>query len=209
MEDLYKVLGVQKNSTQDEIKKAYRNLAFKYHPDRNQGSTEAEEKLKEINAAYSVLGDADKRRQYDANGFDANSNFYQNSTYNQNGYYDPFSGFGFYGSQSRSNQNYKYDTSGFDEFFKGFYSNSSRDYSTYQEYSSKQKSQSSFGQGFVQTIVGMILLFGTFHFGGTLLWFFPIGPIICIAVFIKGVTSLVSGIKTMATVVRLKFKKKA
>ena len=52
MEDLYKVLGVEKTATQDEIKKAYRNLAFKYHPDRNEGSKEAEEKLKEINAAY-------------------------------------------------------------------------------------------------------------------------------------------------------------
>ena len=91
MEDLYKVLGVAKNASQDEIKKAYRNLAFKYHPDRNQGSQEAEEKLKEINAAYSVLGDADKRRQYDLNGFTDSSSYQQRSYANSQGqYYNPF-----------------------------------------------------------------------------------------------------------------------
>ena len=56
MEDLYRILGVERNASADEIKKAYRNLAFKYHPDRNEGNAEAEEKFKEINQAYSVLG---------------------------------------------------------------------------------------------------------------------------------------------------------
>ncbi|MCR5607126.1 MAG: DnaJ domain-containing protein [Treponema sp.] len=65
MNDLYEVLGVNKNASADEIKKAYRTLAFKYHPDRNPNNKEAEEMFKKISAAYDVLGDETKRRQYD------------------------------------------------------------------------------------------------------------------------------------------------
>lgn len=61
----YDILGVSKTATQDEIKKAYRKIAIKYHPDKNQGNKEAEEKFKEASEAYSVLGDADKRKEYD------------------------------------------------------------------------------------------------------------------------------------------------
>jgi molecular chaperone DnaJ len=64
--DYYKILGVSQNATLEEIKKAYRRLANMYHPDRNPGNKEAEEKFKEINEAYEVLSDKDKRRQYDA-----------------------------------------------------------------------------------------------------------------------------------------------
>ena len=67
-EDYYSILGVQRNSSQDEIKKAYRKLAMQYHPDRNPGNTEAEEKFKEINAAYECLGDEKKRQMYDQVG---------------------------------------------------------------------------------------------------------------------------------------------
>ncbi len=70
--DYYNVLGVKRDASADDIKKAYRKLARKYHPDVNQGDSAAEAKFKEINEAYEVLGDADKRQKYDQFGADWN-----------------------------------------------------------------------------------------------------------------------------------------
>ncbi|AEJ62170.1 Chaperone protein dnaJ [Spirochaeta thermophila DSM 6578] len=67
--DYYEVLGVPRSATKDEIKRAYRKLALKYHPDRNPGDKEAEEKFKEISEAYEVLSDDRKREAYDKFGF--------------------------------------------------------------------------------------------------------------------------------------------
>jgi len=69
--DYYEVLGVDKNATDEEIKQAYRKIAIKYHPDRNPGNKEAEEKFKEAAEAYDVLHDTQKRRQYDQFGFNS------------------------------------------------------------------------------------------------------------------------------------------
>jgi curved DNA-binding protein len=66
--DYYDLLGVQKTASEEEIKKAYRKLALKYHPDRNPGNKQAEEQFKEINEAYAVLSDKDKRKEYDTYG---------------------------------------------------------------------------------------------------------------------------------------------
>lgn len=68
MRDFYEVLGVEKSSSELQIKNAYRKLALKYHPDRNPGDHESAEKFKEISIAYAVLSDPNKRRQYDLSG---------------------------------------------------------------------------------------------------------------------------------------------
>ena len=76
--DYYEVLGLQKGASDDEIKKAFRKMAMKYHPDRNPGDKEAEEKFKEVNEAYGVLSDADKKSKYDRfghAGVDPNAGF--------------------------------------------------------------------------------------------------------------------------------------
>ncbi len=88
MADYYQILGVDKSATQDDIKKAYRKLAHKYHPDKNPGDKESENKFKEINNAYEVVGDPKKRNDYDR--FGGNTGKYQQYANGQGG----FGGFG-------------------------------------------------------------------------------------------------------------------
>ena len=66
--DYYEVLGVDKSASEDEIKRAYKKMARKYHPDLNPDNKEAEEKFKEVNEAYEVLSDSDKKERYDQIG---------------------------------------------------------------------------------------------------------------------------------------------
>lgn len=100
--DYYKILGIERSASQDEIKKAYRKLAVKYHPDKNPDDKVAEEKFKEISEAYQVLGNADSRKKYDELG--ANWKQYENAG---------FSGFGG-GGQG-------FSASGFSDFFDMFF----------------------------------------------------------------------------------------
>lgn len=112
--DYYEVLGVEKNASDAEIKKAYRKLAMKYHPDQNPGDKTAEEKFKEINEAYEVLSDADKKARYDQYGFaGVDPNFNPNAGAGFGGGFGGFGGFGDLGDI-------------FGDFFGGGASSSSR-----------------------------------------------------------------------------------
>ncbi|NLJ87804.1 MAG: molecular chaperone DnaJ [Epulopiscium sp.] len=88
--DYYEILGIDKNASETDIKKAYRKLAKKYHPDANPGNKEAEQKFKEINEAYEVLGDPEKKAKYDQFGHAAFGN-------GAAGGFDGFGGFGGFG----------------------------------------------------------------------------------------------------------------
>ena len=92
--DYYEVLGLEKGATEDQIKSAFRKMAMKYHPDRNPGDKSAEEKFKEINEAYSVLSDPDKKEKYDRFGF---AGVDPNSAYSGGGGFGGFDGSGFGG----------------------------------------------------------------------------------------------------------------
>src|ERR1700747_2001104 len=84
--DYYEVLGVERNAAGEEIKRAYRKLAVKFHPDKNPNDPHAEEKFKELGEAYDVLMDADKRAAYDRFGHAA---FEQRGGF-RGGFHDPF-----------------------------------------------------------------------------------------------------------------------
>ncbi len=114
--DYYKVLGVEKKASQDEIKKAYRKLAVKFHPDKNPGDKKAEEKFKEINEANDVLGDAAKRKKYD----DLGENW---QAYQQSGFPNDFGQRAGRGGrqQGRSQQHYSGDESEFSDFFESIF----------------------------------------------------------------------------------------
>ncbi len=108
--DYYNVLGIDKNATSDEIKKAYRKLAKKYHPDANPNNKNAEEKFKEVSEAYEVLGDTEKRKKYDTFGSEVNF---------QDGYdFDPSS----YGFDNNMRYEYRTNAGGdYSDFFNSFF----------------------------------------------------------------------------------------
>ena len=118
--DYYKILGVDKKASQDEIKKAFRKLAVKYHPDKTKGDKNAEEKFKEANEANEVLSNPEKRKKYDELG--QHWNQYRDAGANEN----PFGGTGF-GQRRRQTTNQDYGgfgSSGFSDFFEQFFGGS-------------------------------------------------------------------------------------
>ena len=102
--DYYKVLGVSKSASEKEIKKAYRKLALKYHPDKNKGDKSSEEKFKDVSEAYAVLSDAEKRKQYDMFGADGfNQRFSQEDIFRDFDLGSIFKEFGFGGGGQGQN----------------------------------------------------------------------------------------------------------
>ena len=186
MNDYYQILGVSKNATTDEIKKAYRNLAFKYHPDRNPGDKAAEEKFKQISAAYDVLGDEAKRKNYDLGGYsesaysNANSNAQYQRQY-QYTYQNPFGDenfwqwFGGANRQNAANQN-----------------NSQQNYNQHydsQDYKKRTKSsyKSMLFSKSLQTLVALLMFRISFSI--------PFGFFICLGVMINGISGIFEAIR--------------
>jgi curved DNA-binding protein len=133
--DYYKILGVEKSATKDEISKAFRKLAVKYHPDKNPNDKAAEEKFKEITEANEVLSDPDKRKKYDKLG--ANWNQYQHT--GGQGFDDFFTNFGGGRRSSSSGSTYEFSGDlgdifggmggGFSDFFETLFGGGGRGFS--------------------------------------------------------------------------------
>ena len=187
MSNYYEILGVSKNATADEIKKAYRTLAFKYHPDRNQGNAAAEEKFKQISAAYDVLGDESKRRQYDMGSYSdsystaGSQSQQQYQRQYQYTYQNPFGDENFWewfnGAQFRSRKQQTQNTN----YNHYDYSNYSNEPETKREYISML---------FIK-VLQILFCIVTMRF----FMFIPFGPIIFIGVFANGVIGVIKALK--------------
>lgn len=186
MNDYYSILGISKNATQEEIKKAYRNLAFKYHPDRNPDDKQAEEKFKKISEAYDTLGDEKKRAEYDRFGsagtsYNSENSYYQNSYqnyYQQQSYSDPF------GSE--------------DSFWQWFNNsagqNSRRNSSYYYEYGNSQKnySKKSLWTEFFMKVGQIFIGLFFFRFSWIII---PFGPLLCLGLLATGISGAVRALR--------------
>ncbi len=188
----YEVLGVSKNATKEEIKKAYRNLAFKYHPDRNPDNPAAEDMLKKINVAYEVLSDDSRRREYDLAG----QSDYSRSSYSSSGYNQNY-------QQAYHQSQYTYsnpfgDDDTFWSFFNGNgqranpdYNNGGKHYTWTKEnepvFSSKSEYYSLLATKALQTAAGLFMFRISFYI--------PFGFLICIAVVINGVKGISTALK--------------
>lgn len=190
MEDLYNVLGVQKNATQDELKSAYRKLAMKYHPDRNPGDKAAEEKFKNITAAYDVLGDETKRRQYDEFGSYGAHNSQSQSYGNYQG--NPFgNGWGTWGQETQDDFG-----DAFDRWFRAANSNSQNQNGNFRTYTYYTKSAPETRSSLlVQFLLNILIAFLGVSFLRFSFFIIPFGPLLCIYAIYKGIKGAVSSLK--------------
>ncbi len=205
MNDFYEVLGVPKTASEEEIKKAYRKLAFKYHPDQNPGDKTAEEMFKKINAAYDVLGDENKRRQYDNGSFNP---FQEYAQYQQNGqnyqgqsYQNPFGeGQDFwswftnaYGAGAQQ-QNQNQET-------QGWYNGYTQDYEQEEKHSRSYRYTYRYDKGslltmLIRNVVKLGIGLWAFRFS---FFIIPLGPIICIALMAGGIRGIVRSLRLLFT----------
>ncbi len=190
MDDLYAELGLTKEASQDDIKKAYRKLAFQYHPDRNQGNPAAEEKFKKITAAYDVLSDETKRRQYDSYG--STSSNYGQSSYGYGSYTGTDDPFAEWFNQQRR-QNYQ----GYQRYNQQ--ETEGNPYSQWHTYYTNQKTpeERTFGES-IGVILRNVLIFMISMYFLRISWIIlPFGPILCIAGLVKGFKGAVDGFRTL------------
>jgi molecular chaperone DnaJ len=183
MDDLYAVLGITKAASADEIKKAYRDAAFKWHPDRNPGNKAAEDKFKQISAAYSVLGDETKRAQYDRYG---STDAYAQNNAGSNPYRQGYAGAGddpfwdWFGGAYNSGENQ--DGRRYTYTWRG--SNSDQDDRP------TQPQGSAFG-----SLVRSVLMFAAGLYFLRFSWLLlPIGPILCIFAIINGASGFIKNL---------------
>lgn len=187
MEDLYEVLGISRTATQNEIKSAYRKLAVKYHPDKNPGNKEAEEKFKKISAAYEVLSDETKRRQYDSYGSTSDTGS------SSNGY-----GYGSYGYGQGWQQQWRqggwqtgWQTETQDDFNDAF--NQWFNYSRQSQQNRRTEPQTK-AESLIYILQKVaILAIGVWSF--RISWIIlPFGPILSVAAIINGFTGITRGL---------------
>lgn len=192
MKDYYEVLGVQKNATDEEIKKAYRKLAFAYHPDRNPDDKVAEAKFKEVNDAYQILSDPSKRRNYDLYGSGEQSPFgstrnsayssgYSNSSYQGNPFNDDTFWSWFSGTSAGDSGHFYSDREN-----NYYYSGRNR----WQRKRSRGENLSSFLIGVIKSVVGLMMF-------RVLWWLIPVGPVLAIGLTVSGVLDAVRAVKNM------------
>ena len=190
MTDYYEVLGVPKTASADDIKKAYRKLAFKYHPDQNPGDKVAEEKFKQVTAAYDILGDESKRRQYDNAGYNpfANANYGQygeeaqsqwQDTY-QNTYANGQDFWSWFTNANYANQNTEQNP----------YEETQRRHTrkTYHSYYTKSGYLNMLLWKLLQTVLGFL----SFRISWIII---PFGPLISLGIIIGGITGVIRAIR--------------
>ncbi len=195
--DLYHVLGVPRTASADEIKKAYRKLALKYHPDQNPGNKVAEDKFKEINAAYSVLGDEQKRAQYDrygsADAYASSSSRGQSAstgTYTNDPFWDWFTQQTTASSSNDTKYTYRWSASGnpFQQGDDSFRSDNSFFRRRETGSVTRKEAFSMLVRNVVTFAAGVILV-------GPSMVFFPVGPVLSISAIISGLGGAIRSIR--------------
>ncbi|MCR5435469.1 MAG: DnaJ domain-containing protein [Treponema sp.] len=191
--DYYEVLGVPKTASADEIKKAYRNLAMKYHPDKNPGDKVAEEKFKQISQAYDVLGDDVKRRNYDMTGSyqyqTQDTAYQQNNTYQRQYTYSNFDSDVFWEwfaknqseAQKRAEQN---NNSYRRQYYESEHTRSYR--------RNFHRSKGAYVAHLLGKSIQVLFALYLFNF---LKYLFPFGPLICFFLVVNGVKGVLYSIR--------------